>query len=865
MTFISALSKVAITILASVSTIVVNSKNLNKETRLISNYYYNQLITEDSKNIYRALNDMLLQDKFKTGTYTIDLISEGYLENRLYNQNKLMSDFIAARDTFRFDNPGIFYVDFSKISIRQLQKGDTYRINLGIGREDNYFYDGFNNQNVENAIKEVDNKIDSIIEKAKDKNTSLEKLEVIYQEIMSSSTYTLETTAAEENKLFVRTPYGTLVKGEALCEGFAKTTKMILDRMNYESILVQGMFNYENKGELHMWNYIKMEDSRYYLLDTTMDNGLNEDGTSRSYFLKSGKDEVSTEYIPSGAISSTSDDTVFELIYPSLSNENYSNKNSYFTFKNENGLSFASYLGMGIKESMKKGKYIVYTHNVNDSNPRWYYFAQSYAITALSMGLKPQLSDIDYKDKFDYSSLGNYETVFAVTDTKPQKSFEEIVANKNPSPKDAVYLGSLDDLYHYSNLTGSESAGKSKPYAIRKTPNTYLEENKTYEVSLKYNENLKKIYPNEPINIKGNSLIGETTVSNVSWNEKTPDTINFTFTTGTSFHHNLTYYFTLENLIGESSKQVPLETGLSVINKMEFACPQVEGAINTVYTNKPALISDGDLSSNGWTDTDGNKFSEDLPFRLALVASKPSDSKSKDMIEQIKQTNQEILSSSTYELSLQLCGAQVAFLNGNKLKVLMPFPEGYNAKDKGVTFKAYHFKQDGTPELIESTITEHGIIMFVDAFSPFAITAIKGETKTRDLVVQINGKAKVNDNFIKLKEGSEYTLNIELKGENVVDSIILNGKHVKIENNSLNIKYEDLNEYGNVLEINTLIKEIYDNELSEGFHQNEAETNKPRQENTALMITISLITGLAIVAGATTIFFIINKKKKKNN
>lgn len=61
-----------------VSSIGTNKAKINEQIDKTTNYYYNQLITEDSKKIYNALNKILEEDKFKTGTYTIDLIEEGF-------------------------------------------------------------------------------------------------------------------------------------------------------------------------------------------------------------------------------------------------------------------------------------------------------------------------------------------------------------------------------------------------------------------------------------------------------------------------------------------------------------------------------------------------------------------------------------------------------------------------------------------------------------------------------------------------------------------------------------------------------------------------------------------------------------------
>lgn len=868
---VSFFSLVFLTVLSVVG-ITVKAEKPNKD---INKYYYNQLVTEDSKKIYQALDQIKENDKFKTGDYTIDLVAEGYLENQAYTKERLMSDFVAARDTFRFDNPDLFYVDFAKLSIRQLQNGNNYRINLGIGREDNYFYDGFNKNNIDEAINSLNNKINTIVEKTNSKENKIDKIEVVYKEVMASATYALETTAKEENKLYVRTPYGSLIKGEALCEGFARGLKLVLDKLGYNSVLVQGMYAYQDRTELHMWNYIQMEDSRWYLLDPTMDNGLKEDGSSREYFMKCGTDKVATEYIADGVVSVTSDKNTFELSYPSLSPVKYEADSAYFTFEKEGEKTFANYLGMGISEAEKKGKYIIYTYDTESMKTGWMYVSLSYAFTIKAQGGTPKLSDIDSKNRFDITSFGDYKYVLAVTDVAPKYSFEDIANAESLNPESYLYKGNISDIMHYSYVNGTESVAKNPPRVIEKSHNSStLEENKEFTVTVKYSENLKKVYDNEIVKVEGKTIDGAIEVKNVKWDKANPNVLSFTFKTKTTNYRTYNYYFTPSNLIGESSKANPLDSCFTVYNKVEFACPKVEGAINTVYTDKPALITDKDLSTDNWTDKDGNKLGSDLPFRLALVASKPSTDKSNEMLDKIEQTGDKVLQSSTFELNLQLCSAQVAFLNGQKLKVLMPFPDGYGPEDAGVTFKAYHFKADGTPEVIESVVTENGIVMYVDAFSPFAIVAVEGETKTRDLIVQLNGNVSVDKEIIKLSKDSSDTVTLTLDDNNSLDYVLLNGIEIKVVDNKVTISYNDLKENSNVLEVNTVVKSILEEEIKDGFTSvGKEETNlpdKPVEENNnntsnknnMMFIVIISVSVVALILLGVVGFFLFKKFKK---
>ena len=863
------LSCVLLAILTTLSVVGI-SVNASKELKQIDSYYYNQLLTEDSKRIYQALDDIRVEDKFKTGTYTLDLVSGGYLENRAYDSS-LMSDFAMARDSFRFDHPELFYVDFDKISIRQTKNATNYRINLGVGRSTDYFSDGFNTKNVNEAINETNQKVDEILNKTKDITKKKDILSVVYKEVIKSATYKLEENATDDNKYHVRSSYGALVRGEALCEGFAKTNKVILDKLGFNNVLVQGTYLYEDRTELHMWNYVQMEDNRWYLLDATMDNGLDENGGTTNYFLKSNKDKVSTEYVADGVVSASSGSDIFELNYPYLSLVPYNDNINPFTITTEGDKKYVSYNNMGLVKTMEQGKYIVYTYDAS-LNGDWYYATNSFAYIAMMQGNSDfKLSDIDEPTRFDTILSGDFECVYAVTDIKPKYTFEDVLSAKIKDPNEAYkYNSSFDDLSDFSNVVGNKPVPKTSPYATHKTPNSAsLEEEKEYTVTVTYSEELKKVHSVKPVTVKGNYIDGEIETRNVKFDETKPNVITFTFTTKKTFYRSLTYLFTLDNLVGKTSRQAPREVGFVVVHNVEFACPKVEGAINTVYTNKPALVTDGDMNAQGWTDKDGKPFASDLPFKLALVASKPTSSESTEMTNKITSTGEEVLKSSTYKLNLQLCSQQVAFLNGKKLKVLMPFPEGYGSEDKGVVFKAYHFKDDGTPEIIESVVTEHGIIMYVDAFSPFAIVAAKGENTSKNVMVQVNGNASVDKEYISLENGSK-DVTITLANGYAIDYVSLNGKTLEVTNNKVTVDYEDLKDFGNVLEVNTLVKSILDKEQAEGFvsvgkeelNNPDNEETKPEEGNSSNNTIIIIISVISVIVLALTGFIMFKKSRK---
>lgn len=83
-----------------------------------------------------------------------------------------------------------------------------------------------------------------------------------------------------------RSPYGALVEGTAVCEGYAKAFKMLCDAADIPCVIVTGTgftSKTAKEGENHMWNYVQMEDGKWYALDATWND--QPDGIRRDFFL----------------------------------------------------------------------------------------------------------------------------------------------------------------------------------------------------------------------------------------------------------------------------------------------------------------------------------------------------------------------------------------------------------------------------------------------------------------------------------------------------------------------------------------------------------------------------------------------------
>lgn len=75
-----------------------------------------------------------------------------------------------------------------------------------------------------------------------------------------------------------------------VCEGYAKSMKILCYYMGINCACVSGLARSSagSAGGAHMWNYILMEDGRWYLVDATWDDGT----TPRSRYLLVGRDSI---------------------------------------------------------------------------------------------------------------------------------------------------------------------------------------------------------------------------------------------------------------------------------------------------------------------------------------------------------------------------------------------------------------------------------------------------------------------------------------------------------------------------------------------------------------------------------------------
>lgn len=284
-------------------------------------YYYKQL-NEYSKIIYDELAKN--KENLKTGTYKIDF---GDAFNELLSQENgaqlLQENYQSGMETYLYDNPDVFYLDPTKmyINIQTTKKlfTTTYEVFIDQGTNSNYLAEGYTSK--EQILKheeQIEQEVQKILEKVQGKTD--------YQKILTIHDYLVDNVAYEQTvtKHNIYNMYGALVNKEAVCEGYAKAFKYLMDRAGIKCIVVIGVAT-DSKSETqnHAWNYVELA-GVWYGIDVTWDDpkiiGGGRLGKNHryKYFLKSNS-TMSKDHVES----STFVDGGKEYTHPVLSNSDY--------------------------------------------------------------------------------------------------------------------------------------------------------------------------------------------------------------------------------------------------------------------------------------------------------------------------------------------------------------------------------------------------------------------------------------------------------------------------------------------------------------------------------------------------------------
>ena len=292
------------------------NENLNNYTSTTYKYFYNQL-DQYGKTIYNAFEQN--KENMKSGVYKIDFGTEfSSLLNTSNGEETLNRAFQSAWNAYTYDNMDVFYIDVEKLTLMTqtttIAGISTHEVYISNGNNDNYLIQ--NMQSKEN----INQKLNLLEAMRKEIYTQLqgyskyEQIKEVHNWLIDNIVYDTDMTAQNQYSIV-----GALLEGQAVCEGYARSFKYILDGLGIPCVLVSGTgTNSNGETESHAWNYVQL-DGKWYGVDVTWDDpviigsGSLDDESRYKYFLK-GKSTFQSSHIEDGNITSNS----IKFTFPTL-------------------------------------------------------------------------------------------------------------------------------------------------------------------------------------------------------------------------------------------------------------------------------------------------------------------------------------------------------------------------------------------------------------------------------------------------------------------------------------------------------------------------------------------------------------------
>ncbi|MDE7164704.1 MAG: hypothetical protein K2O04_04690 [Clostridiales bacterium] len=773
-------------------------------------YYYSQLRNSKlAERLYNALWDMYKQGYFEKCTEQYDLttvLTQPELGDYIINKSPAIPVALgAARDAFYLDHPELFYVSVHDMRFTFGSDGTNHQAYLGAGKADNYYeeYTVTSADEVKAAVADFNTQLDKAVAAAKKDNVDVvQQIKNANEYLCNNAEYDFGAYDDKHGGLayngYVNTAYGILntqegKAGKALCEGYAKAFKVIMDKLGIPCVLVAGPacngLELEATYEPHMWNAVKVE-GQWYGVDVCW----NDTENNHSKYTLVGELFLMKSRYEDPVISSSE----FKVKYPILHVLDYGNNvdDSGFEFFDNgtiDGQEFSedtarvgiSYEDKNFKQLKADGKYLAIRFGEAEPwidysafNDWWVSYGNDELIVA-----------------------GKYTTFYSYLGESIQFAIIDVASDSN-----GTYLESTVPNGGWKNLTddhilavsakyNNQSSGEAPrmPFIKSMTPNEkgYIMSYDPVDISITYDEKLKYesvVSKDVDIEVTAERKDIKPTVENVVWHEDT-NTITFTFTPSSPYAHNsLTYNFVPTNLIGEESGARP-EAGKLAFKRDEVICPKVfnDGRLYMKIYGTPEFVSADDQSLNEFKDKNGQPIVNQRS-QLMLVINRPTKAEETEM----KNVAQEkigdtVMASSTYQINLQMCGLIQKVPDGSYMQVGFGFPEGMSHEDEGTTFTVYHYTRndDGTIKDVEAVpcvVTQYGVIATVKSFSPFMICAVSSDSpsaKNRGKMVLasidgVGGNIDKKD-IISVKNGESVTYTITKESGYEIDRVLVNG------------------------------------------------------------------------------------------
>ena len=865
---------------------------MNSETEELqvykSNYFGSQLTETEEQVFYDALKAMYNAGEFKKGVVSWEVeVGDGagmlptdLLDRYMAGDASLLQMFQNASNAFMMDQNDLFYLDWTKLSVRIGKTSAGWSVHIGNGAYENLYLKGYDEAKIDQELSAMNAKIAEIKAGADSLTTREEKVEYVHDALIEQIEYVYRGTTDVPGD----TPVGALVYGQAWCEGYARAFKAVMDEMGIPCLLIggTGLPEAAQNGEslvspdveAHMWNYVNMNDGKWYAVDVTYDDPITqkEGDPIRKTCLLKGSNEFSARHVESGLFSQGGRNFQYPVISEGNIGESGNDKEglninvSYYDA--DGGAGWTSYTVMQPTYTIGDTKLI--GNNIDGEGHYLYYkikYIDSEGNDYTGWGDSWYRANQLFQETDDYTK--SYCVSYANICT--QVGYQFAIADREGQftlPDDANILEVSDVIYFRDRY---QDLREVKPSIIEREPSatgsmtaesTHVKY--TYDMPLKLAEGYSEAALNVSTSLSGPNY----RVENLTWKNTTRTgfdgresdccVVEFDFYPDTSYNYSGTVYtFELEGLVSIANESKPRSATImwSSPSVNRLPCPYMPAPSQLLLSMHPSLLQTT-YSPELFTDPLGNGLAgtNNYDLNLTLIASKPSNSEQEKMENALEDAGV-VPTQNTSVFSLDLSLACLAMrthvnstLNEGKTKVCIaiPYPDGFDSREmEGVTFEAYHFRKDENgnyvPEKLICNATESGIWVIAESFSPFVVVAVDDEnhdsegkkmisavtnSEMADVTVTTTPAAGKEETLIpqimELKEGESCTYTFTPKAGYELEQVIWNGKEQEVTTNadgsySVTYNWNELTEENNTLYVNFCASSVLEAEEASGF------------------------------------------------
>lgn len=223
-----------------------------------------QQLSHDEQQYYGCLYTAIQETKNTDSYVEIDGQTQPGVRVELPDAQLDNDDITRLYEAFFTDNPQFFYLDrtYSMEGSKSLS-GETYYNTLILQ------YTMSTKKRIQKE-RELNAVVDEIMSRCP-QSDEYETERYLHDQVVSRCTY--DTFAAEHNSdddPNAYTAYGALMDGKAVCEGYAKSLQLLLQKAAIPVTLATGTS--KESGESHMWNIVTIHGENYHLDPTWNDN-----------------------------------------------------------------------------------------------------------------------------------------------------------------------------------------------------------------------------------------------------------------------------------------------------------------------------------------------------------------------------------------------------------------------------------------------------------------------------------------------------------------------------------------------------------------------------------------------------------------